>query len=251
MKKYIVPMVALFTLTCLGGSVLYCENEQTEYRVAALEQQNEELENKISSMTDALEQCKAETASLTDAINNMDFTIEYVNEDKSSQTNNEIGDDDKDVSSSVPDSVRLEMAEIQEQQTQQQNANNTVTSAATREEDESGAVIQEQYEVYEEIETEQPISEEQPAYTYYGTKELTAYAWTGNPCADGAYPQMNYTAASNDPNLWHRWVYIPGYGDFYIHDTGGMSKSVIDLYMGDTATCLQFGRRTAEIYIYD
>ena len=134
MKKYIVPMVALFTLTCLGGSVLYCENEQTEYRVAALEQQNEELENKISSMTDALEQCKAETASLTDAINNMDFTIEYVEPDSEQPVNDEIKPDDgKDVSSSVPNSVRLEMAEIQQQQTQQQNANTTVTSAATRE----------------------------------------------------------------------------------------------------------------------
>ena len=92
---------------------------------------------------------------------------------------------------------------------------------------------------------------EEPTYTYYGTKELTAYVATGRPCADGVYPTVGYTVASNDPNLWHKWIYIEGYGDYYVHDTGGMSKNVIDIFMDSRSEAIQFGRRTAEVYVYD
>ena len=87
---------------------------------------------------------------------------------------------------------------------------------------------------------------------YYSTKELTAYTATGNACADGVYPSAGYTAASNDPNLWHKWVHIEGYGDFYIHDTGGMSTNVIDIYMNTRSECIQFGRKKGvSVYVYD
>ena len=95
------------------------------------------------------------------------------------------------------------------------------------------------------------MSEEQPTYTYYGTKELTAYCATGNPCADGVYPVVGYTVASNDPNLWHKWIYIEGIGDRYVHDTGGMSSVVVDVFMGSYNECIQFGRKKANIYIYN
>lgn len=91
-----------------------------------------------------------------------------------------------------------------------------------------------------------------PTYRYYSTKELTAYAATGNACADGVYPSAGYSAASNDPNLWHKWVHIEGYGDFYIHDTGGMSTNVIDIYMNTRSECIQFGRKKGvNVYVYD
>lgn len=86
---------------------------------------------------------------------------------------------------------------------------------------------------------------------YIGAFELTAYCATGNPCADGAYPQVGYTVACNDSRLWHHWIYIEGYGTFYVHDTGGMASNVIDIFMGSYDECIQFGRRSANIYYAD
>ena len=84
---------------------------------------------------------------------------------------------------------------------------------------------------------------------YMGEYELTAYIATGNPCADGVYPQVGYTVASNDPNLWHKWIRIDGYGDYYVHDRGGMATNVLDIYMGSYDEAMQFGRRTSEVYV--
>lgn len=86
---------------------------------------------------------------------------------------------------------------------------------------------------------------------YVGHYELTAYIETGNPCADGVYPQVGYTVASNDPLLWHKWIHIEGYGDYYVHDTGGMSSNVIDIFMGSYDEAIEFGRREAEVYIIE
>lgn len=87
--------------------------------------------------------------------------------------------------------------------------------------------------------------------SYYARYELTAYIWTGNPCADGVYPEVGYTVASNDPNLWHRWIYIDGYGTYFVHDTGGMAINVIDIFYPDYESAIEFGRREADIYILD
>lgn len=89
------------------------------------------------------------------------------------------------------------------------------------------------------------------SYEKLGTYELTAYEWTGYPCADGKYPQEGFTAASNDPKLWHKWIEIEGYGRFYVHDRGGMASNVIDIYMGDYQTCINFGRRSARVFIVE
>lgn len=97
-------------------------------------------------------------------------------------------------------------------------------------------------------EEEQP-TDDKSNMTYVGTFELTAYEYTGNCCADGEMPQVNHTVACNDPQLWHKWIYIEGYGTYYCHDTGGMSSSVIDIYMGDVDACYQFGRQVGEVYI--
>lgn len=93
------------------------------------------------------------------------------------------------------------------------------------------------------------VTEEVVREEYVGTYELTAYTWTGNPCADGEYPRASHTVACNDPALWHEWIYIEGIGTYYVHDTGGMSNNVIDIYMDDYNSCIQFGRQSARIYI--
>lgn len=87
--------------------------------------------------------------------------------------------------------------------------------------------------------------------TLVGTYELTAYIDTGNACADGVYPQVGYTVACNDPALWHHWIYIEGVGERYVHDTGGMSSDVIDIYVGNMDDAIQFGRQSAAVYIID
>ena len=88
----------------------------------------------------------------------------------------------------------------------------------------------------------------QPQYTYLGSYQLTAYAWTGSRCANGNYPTLNYTIASNSIPMGSR-VYIEGYGEYVVEDRGGMASNVIDVYMGDYSTCMQFGRRTADVYL--
>jgi len=102
----------------------------------------------------------------------------------------------------------------------------------------------------EEEATEETTEEEQPSMTYLGVYELTAYEWTGSPCANGNYPTLNYTIASNTIPMGSR-VYIEGLGDYVVEDRGGMAGNVIDVYMGDYWTCIQFGRQTANVYIYD
>ena len=105
---------------------------------------------------------------------------------------------------------------------------------------------------FESYETSYETAPESPdGMTYYSTMELTAYMWTGNPCADGVYPAEGFTAACNDPALWHKWVYIDGVGLRYIHDTGGMASNVIDIYLESYDACVSFGRQTANVYILE
>lgn len=84
--------------------------------------------------------------------------------------------------------------------------------------------------------------------SYLGNYELTAYEWTGNPCANGNYPTEGYTIASNTLPIGTR-VYIEGIGERTVEDTGGMSGGTIDIYMGDPSTCVQFGRQSGAVYI--
>ena len=86
--------------------------------------------------------------------------------------------------------------------------------------------------------------------TYVGYYELTAYEWTGNPCANGNYPTTGYTVACNTLPLGTT-IYIEGYGTYVVEDTGGMGGGVVDIYMGDVNTCYEFGRQVANIYIID
>ena len=90
--------------------------------------------------------------------------------------------------------------------------------------------------------------------TYYGIYNLTAYPWTGDPCADEVFPEEGYTAACNDPALWHKWVYIEGVGERYIHDTGNpavMGTDTIDIFIYDSGSCYEFGRRQAGVYVIE
>lgn len=103
----------------------------------------------------------------------------------------------------------------------------------------------------EEEEKEEPTSDKSNM-TLLGEYTLTAYEYTGNPCADGSTPTEWYSVACNDPTLWHKRIYIEGYGDFYVCDTGGMpSYSILDIYLGDVSACYEFGVRSANVYVYN
>lgn len=118
--------------------------------------------------------------------------------------------------------------------------------------------LEEQYE-FEEASNEfyelVPLEESReyvlmPYKTYAGHYELTAYC-TGSICADGNPPVVEYTVACNDPKLWNKWIYIEGIGERYVHDTGGMSSNIIDIYVGSYSEAIQFGRQSADIYIIE
>lgn len=102
--------------------------------------------------------------------------------------------------------------------------------------------------VVEQLTTESSKSILEPSRTYLGIYELTAYAATGNPCANGNYPTCGYTVASNSIPMGSR-IYIEGYGEYVVEDCGAMPDNVIDVYMGDYDTCIQFGRRSAKVYL--
>lgn len=108
---------------------------------------------------------------------------------------------------------------------------------------------EEMHEVFAEASDDAPEGSAPDGMTYLGVYELTAYTATGNPTADGTMPSVGVTVACNDPSLWHRWIYIEGYGTYYCHDTGGMSVNVIDLFVGSYDEAIQFGRRSANVYL--
>lgn len=81
---------------------------------------------------------------------------------------------------------------------------------------------------------------------YIGTFELTAYEWTGNPMYNGEYPYYGACASNKFPI--GTVLYIEGLGTFTVCDRGGMADNVIDIYLGDPDECIDFGRRSAEVY---
>ena len=104
----------------------------------------------------------------------------------------------------------------------------------------------------EETTEEETTDEEQPSMTYLGEYTLTAYEYTGNPTASGEPTVAWWTVACNDPDLWLKKIYIEGYGTFYVCDRGGMpSNNILDIYLGDYNECIQFGVRTAKVYVYE
>lgn len=104
-------------------------------------------------------------------------------------------------------------------------------------------------EAEEAVEEEETVIQE-PEMEYLGTFEMTAYEWTGNPCANGNYPEVGYTVACNSLPLGTR-VYIEGVGYRVVEDRGAEwhSYNWMDLYLGDVSACYEWGIRSVEVYI--
>ena len=112
------------------------------------------------------------------------------------------------------------------------------------------AVYAEETEEPEEVTEQGEIAEEEPEMEYLGTFEMTAYEWTGNPCANGNYPEVGYTVACNSLPLGTK-VYIEGVGYRVVEDRGAdwHSYNWMDLYLGDVASCYEWGIRSVEVYV--
>lgn len=103
--------------------------------------------------------------------------------------------------------------------------------------------------VYEEPEV---VYEELAApsrMTYIGTFYCTGYVATGNPCANGNYPTVGYTIASNSLPMGTT-VYIDGLGTRVVEDTGGMPNSVIDVFVGSVDEAYAI-TGNYEVYVYE
>ena len=108
------------------------------------------------------------------------------------------------------------------------------------------------YAEAEEVIEPEEIAEESPEeeLEYLGTFEMTAYEWTGNPCANGNYPTVGYTVACNSLPLGTE-VYIEGIGYRVVEDRGAEwhGSNWMDLYLGDVDSCYEWGVRSVDVYI--
>lgn len=222
--------------------------DDREKQLQAIEADNATLRLELASMSDAYQ---ADMASMNDAIIQLNEQIKCVIEEMATEKEieEEIEEDNTKSEANVP-TYTLQNTETTEEVP-------PIIAAATRdddgEENYSPAVITETYDKFIEVDEEELVEKtvvEEESKTYLGTYQLTAYEWTGSPCANGNYPTCNYTVACNSLPLGTH-IYIEGYGDFVVEDRGGMSNNVIDIYMGDVSTCLQFGRRSASVWLYN
>jgi len=114
-------------------------------------------------------------------------------------------------------------------------------------------IVEEEPEVVEEEPVEEEVVEETASnLTYLGTFEMTAYEWTGNPCANGNYPTCGYTVACNSLPLGTQ-VYIEGYGYYVVEDRGASwhGDNWMDMYLGDVSACYQWGIKYLDVYLVE
>lgn len=106
-------------------------------------------------------------------------------------------------------------------------------------------------EVVEEVVEEETV-EAASNLVYLGTFEMTAYEWTGNPCANGNYPTQGYTVACNSLPLGTQ-VYIDGYGYYVVEDCGASwhGDNWMDMYLGDVNACYQWGIKYLDVYLVE
>ena len=82
-----------------------------------------------------------------------------------------------------------------------------------------------------------------------GEWRITAYAATGNPCANGNYPTLGYTVACNSLPFGTE-VYIDGVGFRTVEDRGPgwLGSEWCDLYLGEYTACVQWGNQMRKVW---
>lgn len=83
-----------------------------------------------------------------------------------------------------------------------------------------------------------------------GTWRVTAYAYTGSACANGEMPETGMTIAHNSLPFG-TLIYIEGMGVREVMDRGPayLGTEWCDLYLGDTAECVQWGDQIRKVYL--
>ena len=114
------------------------------------------------------------------------------------------------------------------------------------------AVYAEEAEEIEEVDENTDSVDESgdESLEYIGTFDMTAYEWTGSPCANGNYPTVGYTVACNSLPLGTT-VYIEGVGYRVVEDRGAEWHGDwwMDLYLGDVDSCYAWGVRSVDVYV--
>lgn len=83
-----------------------------------------------------------------------------------------------------------------------------------------------------------------------GTWRITAYTWTGYPCADGNYPTDGYSIACNSLDFGTE-VYIDGIGFRVVEDRGPgwLGSEWCDVYMSSYGDCVRWGSQRKRIWM--
>ena len=85
---------------------------------------------------------------------------------------------------------------------------------------------------------------------FLGTWRVTSYAWTGSRAASGEWPEVGRTVATNELEFGTE-IYISGIGRRWVTDRGpsSLGNQWLDLYLGDTQSCIQFGDQYRDVYL--
>lgn len=215
MKSIIINVGCFVALGILFAGVMYAvlaKLDESNDRVAALEQQNNELQDELHSCTDALEN---DISSVTDATMVLEKDISDVNDD-------------------VKDLKEKE----EEREKEAEEAEKKKSEAKTSSKKASVSTPQPQAQPTVEVASEPELTESSSDVngTYLGSVKCTGYVATGNPCANGNYPTVGYTVASNTLPMGTR-VYIEGIGERVVEDTGGMSGRTLDVFCNSVDEC--------------
>lgn len=90
--------------------------------------------------------------------------------------------------------------------------------------------------------------DERAGWKSLGVWDITAYTWTGNPCANGEYPFEGLCAVNGLP--FGTVIYVDGWGYLTVADRGGMAGWYdVDIYLDSEAACWEYGRRAREVWI--
>lgn len=101
-----------------------------------------------------------------------------------------------------------------------------------------------------QIEKQKKEKENKTNKKLLGNFYITAYAETGNPCANGNYPTVGKTVACNSLPMGTK-IYIEGVGERIVEDRGASwhVDNWADLYLGDVSTCIEWGKQQRNVYI--
>lgn len=96
------------------------------------------------------------------------------------------------------------------------------------------------------IQSEDPLD----GMEHLGKWIVTAYSYTGNPCANGNMPSEGYTIACNSLPFGTK-VYISGVGFRVVEDRGPswMGYEWCDLYLGSYSDCVIWGAQSKNVWI--